>query len=178
MVVLTDFLKHSLGRALRARPQRDGPWTLWTHMIYYEQGFCLTKFGAPFFCFPFKDHLHLKSFGAAISFLQHQMFRRVWLDEVFSSSFKTICCKKFFWKETFIIKLSWTTFFWTKFFGWRKYFQTRFSGFPDQPDPENRMLPSWANPWAKRSSTAPQAWGSVQPIRQLACDLTPILIRW
>ena len=38
--------------------------------------------------------------------------------------------------------------------------QKRFSGFsvfPDQPVPENRVLPSWANPWAKRSPTTPQS---------------------
>ena len=39
-----------------------------------------------------------------------------------------------------------------------------FSGFPDQPVPENRMLPVWANPWTKRSPTTPQAWRLVQPI--------------
>ena len=50
-------------------------------------------------------------------------------------------------------------------------------GFRNQPVPENRMLPSWANPWAKRSSTALQARGLVQRIRQLTLDITPILIR-
>ena len=38
--------------------------------------------------------------------------------------------------------------------------QKRFCGyfvFPDQPVPENRVLPSWANPWAKRSPTTLQS---------------------
>ena len=32
-----------------------------------------------------------------------------------------------------------------------------FFGFPGQPVPENRMLPSWANPWAKSSPMTPQS---------------------
>ena len=46
-----------------------------------------------------------------------------------------------------------------------------FFGFPDQSVPENRMLPSGANPWSKRSPMTPQAWESVQPFR---CDTAPI----
>ena len=95
---------------------------LWTRLLS-------NKIRRPLFCFPFKDRLHPKSFGAAISFLQHQMFRRVWLDEVFSSSFKTICCKKFFWKETFIIKLSWTTFFGLNFLDGGSTFKHVFPDF-------------------------------------------------
>ena len=49
-----------------------------------------------------------------------------------------------------------------------------FSGFPDHPGPENRVLPSWANPWTKRSPTTPQAWGSVRPISQFIRYTTPI----
>ena len=60
-------------------------------------------------------------------------------------------------------------------------YQKRFSvffQFPDQPVPENRMLPFRANPWAKRSPMTPQSCRSVQPFRQLALDITPILIRF
>ena len=64
--------------------------------------------------------------------------------------------------------------FWYHYLLWMEEVQKGFFGFPDQLDPENRVLPSWANPWAKRSPTTPQARRSVQPISQFDPDTTPI----
>ena len=72
---------------------------LWTRLLS-------NKIRRPLFCFPFKDRLHPKSFGAAISFLQHQMFRRVWLDEVFSSSYKLFAVKNSFKKRLLLLSLA------------------------------------------------------------------------
>ena len=44
--------------------------------------------------------------------------------------------------------------FWTEEVLIKNVFFSGFSGFPDQPGPENRVLPSWANPWTKRSPTS------------------------
>ena len=126
-------------------------------MIYYEQGFCLTKFGAPFFASPSKTASIQKVLVQPFLFYSTKCLGGSdWMRSLVPL-LKLFAVKNSFEKKLLLLSLAGQLFFWTKFFGWRKYFQTRFSGFPDQPDPENRMLPSWANPWAKRSSTAPQA---------------------
>ena len=68
------FLKNSLGRALRALPQRNGPWALalMTNTFHYKSDLynkaCLTNFRAPYFASHrnYNYFLHPESFPVVV----------------------------------------------------------------------------------------------------------------